>query len=158
MGKIAEGTLAIVIVLRLQTLASIEKLYQMVILESMVIASATRDITFENKDLIASMSRDLTASVRMDLVALAIRITFQVIILSHSCLVDLVIVVNHMDFDPVAVTNHKDFGFVVTAVHKGSNFEDIIEIRVFVVAIVHMGSNPAIVVNHTGFVLEIMVN
>ena len=66
----------------------------MVMLESMAVASKTGVIAFENKDLVTSKSKDLIASVRMGLVALAIRITFQVINHSHSCLVDLVIVGN----------------------------------------------------------------
>ena len=69
MGKIAEETLVIVIVLHLQTLASIERLYRMVMLVRMAVASVTGDITSENKDLITSKSKDLIASVRMDLVA-----------------------------------------------------------------------------------------
>ena len=157
--KITEETLVIVIVLHLQTLALIERLCRTVILESMVVASVTRDITFENKDLvtskskdlIASVNMDLTASMRMDLVALAIRITFQVIILSHSCLVDLAIVVNHMDFDSVAIVNHRGFDFVVITNHKDSNFMDIIKIKVLAAATNHMGSDPVIVVNHTDF-------
>jgi hypothetical protein len=69
MGKITEETLVIVIVLHLQTLALIERLYRMVMPESMAVASVIVDITFENKDLITSKSKDLIASVRMDLVA-----------------------------------------------------------------------------------------
>ena len=157
--KITEETLVIVIVLHLQTLALIERSCRTVILESMVVASATRDITFENKDLVTSKSKDLIASMnmgliasmRMDLVALAIRITFQVIILSHSCLVDLAIVVNHMDFDSVVVINHRGFDFVVITNHKDSNFMDIIKIKVLAAATNHMGSDPVIVVNHTDF-------
>ena len=68
MGKITEETL-VIIILHLQTLASIERLYRMVMLVRMAVASVTGDITSENKDLITSKSKDLIASVRMDLVA-----------------------------------------------------------------------------------------
>ena len=149
--KITEETLIIVILLHLQRLALIERLCRTVILESMVVASVTRDITFENKDLVTSKSKDLIASMRMDLVALAIKIAFRVIILSHSCLVDLAIVVNHMDFDSVAIVNHRGFDFVVITNHKDSNFMDIIKIKVLAAATNHMGSDPVIVVNHTDF-------